>query len=263
MYGRDAMATHPGETERLITLPQKKHRTVVVIGAGAAVDRPSRCRRRTTLFEPTGKQARLLCVAIGIVIVIAAASFAWMMRRNLGEELLPTTTLPQEKSTVLEATFTQPPQHEAAVVGAVIDADREEANSETTAERKKNGIPPNVIFILLDDMGMNDFGFRSTDLMEMTPYIDGLAGRGVRLDNYYTNHICTPARVREPRKASMIRAYYFFYESSFKCAYPITEILSRSSKLCRHPYSCRADLGADSTSLVQCSMAGGASPVVQ
>ena len=54
---------------------------------------------------------------------------------------------------------------------------------------------PNVIFILMDDVGMNDLGPFSTDLSFATPFIDSLSDNGVRLSRYYTNHICTPARV--------------------------------------------------------------------
>lgn len=54
---------------------------------------------------------------------------------------------------------------------------------------------PNVIFILIDDVGMNDLGKYSTDIMQLTPYLDSLAHAGVTLTNYYTNHICTPSRV--------------------------------------------------------------------
>lgn len=54
---------------------------------------------------------------------------------------------------------------------------------------------PNVILILIDDAGMNDIGHQSTDLGELTPFMDSLSSQGVRLSKYYTNHLCTPARV--------------------------------------------------------------------
>lgn len=58
--------------------------------------------------------------------------------------------------------------------------------------------PPNVIFILLDDVGMNDIGYTSTDgLATVTPFMDSLAFQGVRISEYYTAHLCTPARVSE------------------------------------------------------------------
>lgn len=58
-----------------------------------------------------------------------------------------------------------------------------------------NTSSPNVIFILIDDVGMNDVGLLSTDLMKLTPFMDSLALGGVRLNKYYSNEICTPARV--------------------------------------------------------------------
>ena len=54
---------------------------------------------------------------------------------------------------------------------------------------------PNVIFILIDDVGMNDMGATSTDLSAVTPFMQSLAEEGVLLLRYYTNHLCTPARV--------------------------------------------------------------------
>lgn len=76
---------------------------------------------------------------------------------------------------------------------------------------------PNVIFILVDDVGMNDMGPSSTDMSVATPFIDSLAVDGVRLSRYYTNHICTPARVSFGLKSSSYiggRIYHAAYRSS-------------------------------------------------
>lgn len=53
---------------------------------------------------------------------------------------------------------------------------------------------PNVIFILMDDLGYADLGCQgATDIL--TPNIDRLAREGVRLDNFYANApVCTPTR---------------------------------------------------------------------
>ena len=56
---------------------------------------------------------------------------------------------------------------------------------------------PNVIFILVDDLGMNDMGSSSTDIADATPFIDSLAKDGVRISRYYTNHIGTSANIRQ------------------------------------------------------------------
>ncbi|CAM9812549.1 unnamed protein product [Ectocarpus sp. 4 AP-2014] len=53
---------------------------------------------------------------------------------------------------------------------------------------------PNVFFIMVDDMGWNDIGYQSVDLQGVTPHLDRLAAGGVKMTNYYTMSICTPAR---------------------------------------------------------------------
>ncbi|XP_004645801.1 arylsulfatase B [Octodon degus] len=55
-----------------------------------------------------------------------------------------------------------------------------------------SGQPPNLVFVLADDLGWNDVGFHGSDLR--TPHLDALAAGGVRLDNYYTQPLCTPSR---------------------------------------------------------------------
>ena len=40
---------------------------------------------------------------------------------------------------------------------------------------------PNVFFIMIDDMGWNDIGYQSTDLVGVTPNIDKLAAGGVKV----------------------------------------------------------------------------------
>lgn len=53
---------------------------------------------------------------------------------------------------------------------------------------------PHVIFMLVDDQGFNDIGYASTDLDGASPCIDSLAATGIILKNYYSQHLCTPAR---------------------------------------------------------------------
>jgi arylsulfatase I/J len=51
---------------------------------------------------------------------------------------------------------------------------------------------PNIIFVLADDLGWKDVGYHGSDIK--TPNIDKLAQTGVRLEQFYSQQICTPAR---------------------------------------------------------------------
>jgi len=62
----------------------------------------------------------------------------------------------------------------------------------TYAAAKK---PPHLFFILVDDMGFNDFSYRSSDLKDKAwPHVNGLLEESVKIDNYYTQQLCTPSR---------------------------------------------------------------------
>ncbi|MGH8433771.1 MAG: arylsulfatase [Pseudomonas sp.] len=51
---------------------------------------------------------------------------------------------------------------------------------------------PNVVVILLDDLGFSDFGCYGSEIK--TPNIDALAGGGLKFTGYTTVPMCTPAR---------------------------------------------------------------------
>lgn len=51
---------------------------------------------------------------------------------------------------------------------------------------------PNILFIVADDLGWNDVGYHQSEIE--TPFIDKLSAKGVRLNNYYVQPICTPTR---------------------------------------------------------------------
>jgi len=52
--------------------------------------------------------------------------------------------------------------------------------------------PPNFVVIVADDLGNADLGYRGSPIR--TPNIDALARGGVRLESYYGQQLCTPAR---------------------------------------------------------------------
>ncbi|OYX15810.1 MAG: arylsulfatase, partial [Algoriphagus sp. 32-45-6] len=62
------------------------------------------------------------------------------------------------------------------------------------AEEKSNDSPPNVIFILADDLGYGDLGFLGQQYIE-TPNIDRLAREGMFFTQHYAGApVCAPSR---------------------------------------------------------------------
>ncbi len=51
---------------------------------------------------------------------------------------------------------------------------------------------PNIVFIMADDLGFADVGYRGSAIK--TPNIDKLATEGVRMDSFYGEPVCTPSR---------------------------------------------------------------------
>ena len=63
---------------------------------------------------------------------------------------------------------------------------------------------PNIVFVLVDDWGYNDVGYRSSYLSWTTPTIDKLASEGIKLENYYTSYYCMPARRYDTRTRFLV-----------------------------------------------------------
>jgi len=51
---------------------------------------------------------------------------------------------------------------------------------------------PNIVYIVSDDQGFKDVGFRGSDIK--TPNLDELAAGGARLEAFYAQAMCTPTR---------------------------------------------------------------------
>ena len=62
------------------------------------------------------------------------------------------------------------------------------ADSSTTLGAGK----PNIVFIMADDLGNADLGYRGSEIK--TPNIDKLASGGVRCESFYGMPVCTPSR---------------------------------------------------------------------
>ena len=52
---------------------------------------------------------------------------------------------------------------------------------------------PNVVFIVADDLGFSDVGFRNNNEIR-TPNIDNFAKEGIVLEKYYVQAVCSPTR---------------------------------------------------------------------
>ena len=62
------------------------------------------------------------------------------------------------------------------------------------ARSRAESTPPNVVFVLIDDMGWRDLACYGSSFYE-TPHIDELARRGARFTNAYACcHVCSPSR---------------------------------------------------------------------
>ncbi len=90
-------------------------------------------------------------------------------------------------------------------------ADDERVDAALAAFREKNGgKPPNVFYILIDDIGFGDLGNETLNSIRgyNTPAINEFAREGMRLSRMYTEPSCTPTRVafmtgRQPYRFGM------------------------------------------------------------
>ncbi len=72
---------------------------------------------------------------------------------------------------------------------------------------------PNVVFILVDDLGYMDIGANNPETFYETPNIDKLAGSGMRFTNgYAANPVCSPTRysIMTGKYPSRVDATNFF-----------------------------------------------------
>ena len=64
----------------------------------------------------------------------------------------------------------------------------------TATARQPGSQPPDVLFILADDLGYNEVNFNNASRGIRTPHLDALASAGVVLDSYNVQPICSPTR---------------------------------------------------------------------
>ena len=90
------------------------------------------------------------------------------------------------------------------------EEDREVDQRLAEFQQKNGGKPPNIVYILLDDVGFGDLGSEALNSIRgyRTPAINEVAREGVYLTRMYTEPSCTPTRVafmtgRQPYRNGM------------------------------------------------------------
>ncbi len=80
-------------------------------------------------------------------------------------------------------------------------------------EAANSGRAPNIVFILIDDLGYMDVGSYNPDTFYETPRLDRLAGEGMRFtDGYTASPVCSPTRysIVTGRYPTRVRATNWF-----------------------------------------------------
>ena len=53
---------------------------------------------------------------------------------------------------------------------------------------------PHIVYVVADDLGWNDIGYRGNTTDVQTPKLDELAASGCRLEQFYAQQVCSPSR---------------------------------------------------------------------
>lgn len=78
------------------------------------------------------------------------------------------------------------------IVALVLSGCADQLGSKSSQDASTASTPPNIIFILADDLGWDDVGFHGGPIA--TPHIDSLAADGIELDRLYSMPFCSPTR---------------------------------------------------------------------
>lgn len=90
---------------------------------------------------------------------------------------------------------------------------------------------PNIIVVVLDDVGWNDLSYNSPSSQIKTPFIDSLVQRfGIYLTQHYTYPVCTPTR------ASLLTGRYHINTGLNYVLLPGTPAGAQTNNLNHHDY---------------------------
>ena len=93
---------------------------------------------------------------------------------------------------VVSVDIPPPPSRDSGSGRKTVQGQQEEHGAARNSSLK--GRAPNILFILLDEMGWTDAGYLGSKFYE-TPNIDKLAADGISFTNAYANsHVCAPSR---------------------------------------------------------------------
>ncbi|XP_015239813.1 PREDICTED: N-acetylgalactosamine-6-sulfatase [Cyprinodon variegatus] len=97
-------------------------------------------------------------------------------------------------------------------------------------EKLSNGSSPNIIIMLMDDMGWGDLGVLGQPSKE-TPNLDAMATQGMLLTNFYTaNPLCSPSRAALLTGRLPVRNGFYTTNAHARNAYTPQEIVGGISK---------------------------------
>lgn len=68
------------------------------------------------------------------------------------------------------------------------------APSKGKSNTSREGVRPNVLVVIVDDLGWKDVGFHEPSFS--TPHLDAMVAEGVELSTFYTAPTCTPSRAQ-------------------------------------------------------------------
>ena len=93
---------------------------------------------------------------------------------------------------IFVVSVSKPGRNAAADVGVAVGGPNSEPPPSTTGVTTTNlvasNLPPNVVFILADDLGYHSLN------VDVSPFLMQMRGNGVILSKYYSQEVCTPAR---------------------------------------------------------------------